>query len=285
VTDRRQVALITGGSSGIGAACVRKFLAQGWRVSTVALPDPDLYHLSKFDVLVIPGDITSTKVRERAVETTYERYTRVDALINNAGVGIYAFATEVSSAMLSRVLDVNVIAPLALAQMTIPRMRKQEGGTIVNIGSVAGFVALPWAAAYSASKFALNAMHDCLRRELRGSCINLVKVCPGIVDTEFRNHVLAGAVPPRIKSIRWIVSAETVADRIFSAIEHRRRTVFVPRIGRLFALGDIVARPLMDVYLSQFVSTRPFANRIGESCKHDADGIGISETLTTAADE
>jgi short-subunit dehydrogenase len=174
-------------------------------------------------------------------------------LINSAGVGLYAPATEVPLEMFSRLFDVNVLAPLALAQMTIPTMRSHGAGTIVNITSVAGEVSLPWAAAYSSCKFALNAVHDSLRRELRGDCIHLIKVCPGIVDTEFRNNVLAGAPPSGVERIRRIVTPEAVASRILDAIERRRSTVYVPRIGNIFALMGSIAPWLMDLYLWRLV--------------------------------
>jgi short-subunit dehydrogenase len=143
------------------------------------------------------------------------------------------------------------VAPLALAQLVIPIMKDQGAGTIVNLGSVAGQVSLPWASAYSASKFALDAIHDALRRELRKDCIHLVKVCPGIVDTEFRNHVLAGAAPPAVRRIRKTVSPDRVASGIIRAVERRHSTVFVPRIGRLFTFVGSVAPFLMDLYLAR----------------------------------
>ena len=247
-----QVALITGGSTGIGAACVRQFVGRGWEVSVLALPTADLDRLAAPNVLTIAGDVTSGPVRKSAVEQTIARFGRIDVLINNAGVGLYALPSAVPEALFSRVLDVNVVAPLALAQLVIPIMRRQGAGTIVNLGSVAGQVALPWASAYSASKFALDAIHDALRRELRRDCIHLVKVCPGIVDTEFRNHVLAGAAPPAVICIRMTVSADRVASGILRAVERRRSKVFVPWIGRLFTLMESVAPFLMDVYLARF---------------------------------
>ena len=106
-----QVVLITGGSTGIGAACVRKFLAAGWKVSVLALPDADLCWLKPLGVVITAGDITSEQTREKAVHRTLAAYGRIDVLINNAGVGLYGLPTEVPSALLSRLLEVNVVAP------------------------------------------------------------------------------------------------------------------------------------------------------------------------------
>lgn len=218
----------------------------------LALPTADLDRFAAPNVLTIAGDVTAGQVRNSAVEQTIARFGRIDVLINSAGVGLYALPSAVPLALFSRVLDVNVVAPLALAQLVIPIMRRQGAGTIVNLGSVAGQVSLPWASAYSASKFALDAIHDALRRELRRDCIHLVKVCAGIVDTEFRNHVLAGEAPPAVKGIRKTVSADRVASGILRAVERRRSKVFVPRIGHLFTFLESVAPFLMDVYLARF---------------------------------
>lgn len=252
------VTLITGGSSGIGAACVREFLAAGWNVSVVALADSNLDEISSRGILTTGGDITSEQTRGIAVRRTLRAYGRIDALINNAGVGLYAFPTEVPIGVFSQLLEVNVVAPLAFAQLVIPAMREQGGGMIVNVNSVAGMVSLPWAAAYGASKSALHALHHSLRRELHGSPVQLIEVCPGVVDTKFREHVLAGVPPTRVRNIRKIVSAETVAAEILRAIEHRRKMVYIPRIGAVFTLIEMLLPSLMDLYLSWLVGSERY---------------------------
>lgn len=248
-----RVALVTGGSQGIGAACVSRFRAAGWRVSVLALPSPELDQLASSGLLTFGGDVTSPSIRERAVSGTLGSYGRIDVLINNAGIGLYSLPTASSVQNLTRLFEVNVIAPLALAQLVIPLMRQQAGGVIVNVGSVASAVSLPWCAVYCASKSALHSFHDSLRRELRGSPVHLIEVFPGIVDTEFRDHVLAGSPPPSVRDIRWIVSAGFVAERILRAVERRRRTVYVPRIGAIFSLAGTLAPWLMDIYLARLL--------------------------------
>ncbi|HYZ84411.1 MAG TPA: SDR family NAD(P)-dependent oxidoreductase [Bryobacteraceae bacterium] len=246
------VVLITGGSAGIGAACVRKFLAEGWRASVLALEDQNLEWLDTQGIVVTAGDITLNEVRETAVRSTLAAFGRIDVLINSAGVGLYAPPTAVRADLFSRLLEVNVIAPLALAQMVIPPMLERKSGVIVTMGSVAGYVALPWAAAYSASKAALHSLHDALRVELRHTPINLMKVCPGIVNTKFREHALGGKAPDRVLHIRRVVSPEAVASAIFDGVKSRRRTVYVPAVGWLFSLLGRLAPGLMDFYLSRF---------------------------------
>lgn len=245
------VAFITGGSTGIGAACVRKFLAAGWKVSVVALPDSNLDWLRSLGVRIIAGDITSEHVRERAISETLAAFGRIDLLVNNAGIGLYSLPSDVPIAHFSRMLELNVVAPLALAQMVIPVMLAQGFGTIVTMGSVAARVALPWAAAYSATKAALCSLHDSLRLELRGSPIHLIVVHPGIVDTGFRDNVLAGGPPAGVKRIRYVVSPETVASGIFRAVKRRRNSVYVPAIGFLFEKAGALVPAVLNFYLSR----------------------------------
>jgi short-subunit dehydrogenase len=117
------------------------------------------------------------------------------------------------------------------------------------MGSVGGKVSLPWAVMYSATKWALHCVDDSLHRELAGTGIRVIKVCPGIVDTKFREHVLAGTAPKRVQDIGRIVSSDEVAIALIRGIERGRRTVFVPKIGFLFTSLDFLAPRVMDWYL------------------------------------
>ncbi len=266
----QRVALITGGSQGIGAACVREFLAAGWKVAVLALPGSELDWLRPLNVMTCSGDVTSADTCKAAVEATLTAYGRIDVLINNAGIGLYGSPTEIPVGLFPRLLAVNVIAPLAMAQLVIPVMREQGSGTIVNMGSIAGYVSLPWAAAYSASKAALHSVHDSLRRELRGSPIHVVKLCPGIVDTDFRKHVLAGQAPELVCNIRRVVPAETVAAAILHAVERKRSTVFVPGIGAVFSLFGVLAPWFMDLYLARFMNSRRRLSRLNSSLQTES---------------
>jgi short-subunit dehydrogenase len=266
-----RVVLVTGGSRGIGAACVRAFHSAGWSVSTIALGPADEDTTHPHGVLTMHGDITQTRVRELAVKRTLNAFGRIDVLINNAGVGLYGPPAELSRELFIRILEVNVFAALAMAQLVLPVMRKQDSGTIVNIGSVAGTVALPWAAGYCASKAALHSIHDSLRRQLRRSRVRLIKVAPGIVDTDFRAHVLAGAPPRSVRQIRRVVSADAVAAAILRGIGQRRKTIYVPQISALFTLLGSIAPGLMDLYLSRLTGDDiEHQDDLRQACRHEA---------------
>ena len=173
----------------------REIRQEGWKVGGVALPNKEFERRESESVLSISGDITLEEVRQTAVSEAIRRFGRIDVLVNNAGIGLYASASDTSPDLFLRLLETNLFAALALTQLVIPAMRHRRSGIIVNISSVGAYVAPPWAAAYSSFKVAFRSMTDSLRVELRRDGIRVVTICPGIVDTKFRQNVLGG-VPP-----------------------------------------------------------------------------------------
>jgi short-subunit dehydrogenase len=241
-----KVVLITGASEGIGASCAKLIGERGAQLSLTGL---DFKQPESESCLITPGDITSAALRSEVVARTIERFGRIDVLINNAGVGQYGYPTEVETDISKRMFDINVFSALALTQLVVPHMKAAKSGTIVNLGSVGGKVSLPWAVMYCATKWALHCVDDSLHRELQGTGIRVMKVCPGIVDTKFRDHVLAGAAPNQVENIRRVVSPNQVAQAIMRGVERGKRTVYVPRIGVLFTSLDFFAPRVMDWYL------------------------------------
>jgi short-subunit dehydrogenase len=126
---------------------------------------------------------------------------------------------------------------------------------------------LPWSAAYSASKAALNSVHNALRLELRHTPLHLVKVYPGIVDTDFRHHVLQGQPPERVLRIRSLVSPDSLAAAIFRAVQRRKKSVYLPAAAALFTSIGLLAPSLMDLYLSRFL---PPPDPVSDSVLTDA---------------
>jgi short-subunit dehydrogenase len=246
-----RVVLITGASDGIGASCARLLAERGARLVLTAAPSDRFQSQESDDRCVIAGDITSAATRAEVVERAIARFGTVEVLINNVGVGQYGYPSEVDTEISKRMFDINVFAPLALTQIVIPHMRAKGSGTIVNIGSVGGKVSLPWAVMYCATKWALHCVDDSLHRELTGTGIRVMKVCPGIVDTKFRDHVLAGTAPGRVEDIRRVVSPDNVAHAVVRGVEKGKRTVFVPTIGMIFTSLEFFAPRVMDWYLKE----------------------------------
>ena len=181
--------------------------------------------------LIVPGDLTSEAVRRSIIGKTAERFGRIDALINNAGRGSYYGVSDAPLNDARSLFELNFFAPLHLAQLATPLLC-QARGTLVNIGSIASQISLPWLPVYSASKFALASLTTTQRMELRRHGVNVMAVFPGYVDTGFQTHA-TGALPPDsvIKGKRFAVSAAECAAAIILGMERRRQLVVTPKIG------------------------------------------------------
>jgi NAD(P)-dependent dehydrogenase (short-subunit alcohol dehydrogenase family) len=186
-----KVALVTGASSGIGEAIVRRLVRAGWRVALTARREDRLTALAReidpagTTTLVLAGDVTSAADRERWMAAVRERWGRLDALVNNAGYGQRGPIELVPVDAIRRNFETNLFSLIALTQLAIPVMRAQGGGRIINVGSVAGRVARPFSSVYDSTKHALNAISDGLRGELRQFGIDVVVIQPGFILTEF----------------------------------------------------------------------------------------------------
>src|SRR5205085_9786815 len=135
--------------------------------------------------ITISGDINASEFRRQLVEKTLQTTGRIDALINNAGYGQRGPVEIVPLEAIRQNFETNFFAVVELTQMIIPTMRKQGGGRIVNISSVAGKVSRPLSSIYSATKFALEAISDGLRLELAPFGIKVVLIEPGFITSEF----------------------------------------------------------------------------------------------------
>jgi NAD(P)-dependent dehydrogenase (short-subunit alcohol dehydrogenase family) len=191
-----QVILITGSSSGIGRAAVIEAAARGHRVFASARRPEDVAELARpGSIEPLPLDVTDVASVERAVAEILSRAGRLDALVNNAGYGQYGAAEDVPLADWRRQYEVNVFGAVAAIQAAMPPMRKAGHGTIVNVSSVAGKIAIPFAAPYCSSKHALEAISDALRIEAAPFGIRVVVVEPGPIATRFADRARSEVAP------------------------------------------------------------------------------------------
>lgn len=190
-----QVAIVTGAGRGIGAAIAEALAQAGCRLVLAARSREQLEAVAQtlagqfgVDVLVVPTDISDEGQARALIETAVERFGRVDILVNNAGMGIYGAVDEIRLEDLRHVFDVNFFGALAAMQAAVPVMRRQGGGTVVNVGSIVGKFPQPLAGGYVATKFALHGASGAARAELMRENIRVVLVCPGLTETEFSQH-------------------------------------------------------------------------------------------------
>lgn len=190
VKDRNVV--ITGCSTGIGRAAAELMRSAGWRVIATARKTEDVQSLEAAGFIAVPLDVADADSVARAATVILEKVDgRVGTLVNNAGFGQVGALEDLSRAALEYQFQVNVIGLQDLTNRLLPAMRRQGCGRIVNISSVLGRVSLPFMGAYSATKFAVEAISDAMRVELRGSGIAVSLVEPGPIATAFRENVAA----------------------------------------------------------------------------------------------
>ena len=250
-----QVAIVTGASSGIGAATADALAAQGVHVVLAARRLDRLQRLAGklsnqygVSALALPADLSRRIDIDRLVEETLRVLGRIDILVNNAGLGLQGDLIALPEHQVRYLFDVNVYAPLLAMQSVAPIMARQGGGTIVNVGSILGKVAVPSlggggaSAAYSASKFALDAFSAAARMELASQKIAVIAVLPGVTQSEFNDAFLLGnsrqpRPAPKTGGLLGVVPAERVAQRIVRAIAHGEREVYVTLKDRLVVAG------------------------------------------------
>ena len=188
-----QVILVTGCSSGIGRAIALEGVRRGHRVFATARNRADLADLERPEKLVgLALDVTDPVSIRSAVEEVLSRAGRIDALVNNAGYGQYGSVEDVSAEEWRAQFDVNFFGAIEMTRAALPAMRARRAGTVVMVSSVAGKVAIPFAAPYSATKHALEAVADSLRVELSAFGIRVVLVEPGPIATRFGERARSG---------------------------------------------------------------------------------------------
>ena len=185
-------ALVTGCSTGIGWAAAHMLRAAGWQVFPTARKPADLNKLHAAGFTPVALDVASGEsVRAAAAETLKLTGGKLGALVNNAGYGQPGALEDLSREALREQFETNVVGLQDLTNQFIPLFRQQGWGRIVNVSSVVGRIPLPLMGAYVASKFAVEALSDCLRLELRNSGVAVSIVEPGPIATDFRSNAAA----------------------------------------------------------------------------------------------
>jgi NADP-dependent 3-hydroxy acid dehydrogenase YdfG len=190
-----RVALVTGASSGIGAATAVSLAAAGARVALAARRTDRLAQLvervlhASGEATAVQADVADRASAERMVAQTVERFGRLDILVNNAGVMMLAPFADGKPDDWRKMMDVNVLGLMYATRAAIPHLRRAGRGDIVNISSVAGRLAFVGGAVYTATKFAIVGFSDTLRRELLRDKIRVTSIEPGAVETELVQQV------------------------------------------------------------------------------------------------
>src|SRR3954469_14564273 len=198
-----KVAVITGASMGIGEAIAKVFVEEGARV-VLSSRDEARIEAARVRIghtdqtLGIFCDVRNREDMDRLLSLTLHNFGRLDIWVNNAGYGLSDSVDQMDMNACRTMFDTNLFGAINGMQVVTPVFVKQRFGTIINISSVAGHIPVPYKAAYSATKFALNAISKAARIELKDTGVNVLTVCPGYIATNFSKNVVRGQVHRRL---------------------------------------------------------------------------------------
>jgi len=230
-----QRVLVTGASSGIGAATARAAAQRGARVALVArrkermdalrreLPEPDRVH-------AFPCDLYDEPARVELARDIRSSFGTPDVLVLNAGVSQRALVEETSLDAIRKIMELNFFSAVHLTQMFLADFLSRRSGHIVVVSSVVGYVSTPKRSAYAASKHALHGFFDALRAEIAGRGVGVHLVCPGYVKTEVGQSALRADGTPRGAGrapIERGIPPERCAESVLRAVEKNRRETYV----------------------------------------------------------
>ncbi|BCJ85338.1 SDR family NAD(P)-dependent oxidoreductase [Effusibacillus dendaii] len=227
-----RVALITGASSGIGWQTALAFAEKGARLAVTARSADKLHELADLirkkggECFVAPADVTDADSVRQAAELVGNHYARIDILVNNAGFGVFKPVLEMDMQTVEEMMNVNYFGMVRFIQAVVPIMIRQNFGHVVNVASLAGFMAAPTHGAYAATKFAVIGLSEALREEVRPQGILVSTVNPGPIDTPFFERADLNHIPPIAR--RFMLKPDKVAQSIVRAIEQEIPQVVIP---------------------------------------------------------
>ncbi|MGS0728777.1 SDR family oxidoreductase, partial [Shewanella sp. 0m-11] len=184
----KQLIVITGASSGIGAAMARAFSAKGHPLLLLARRIEPMQALALENSLCVSVDVTDADAMKSAIAAAEAKFGPVGCLINNAGVMLLGAADVQDPAEWSRMLNINVMGVLNGIHAVLADMKARKTGTIINVSSIAGRKTFPNHAAYCATKFAVHALTENIREEVALDDVRMVTIAPGAVETELLSH-------------------------------------------------------------------------------------------------
>lgn len=267
---RDKVVVITGASSGIGRAAAQAFAAAGARLALAARNQSALTVAAREcveaggeaggDAIAVPCDVTDAEQVLHLAETARQHYGRIDVWVNDAGVHLLGRVDEVPLEDFRQVVDVNLMGTVHGCRAALPVFRSQGAGVLINIGSMAGTMGQPYAAAYVASKWAVRGLSEALRMEVMDQPgIQVCAVLPPSIDTPLFQHA-ANYAGRAVQPIPPVYSPEQVAETIVAVARRPVRETFIG-MGRLTAMAHAVAPGATERLMSRAASRHHFQQR------------------------
>lgn len=256
----KKVVLITGASSGMGKETAKLLAQKGYVVYASARREDKMNDLIPLGVNTIYMDVTDDHSMVNAVHKIVAKENRIDVLVNNAGFGTYGAIEDVPMEQAKYQLEVNLFGTARLTQLVLPHMRKQKFGKIVNISSIGGKFATPFGGWYHASKFALEALSDSLRNEVKQFGIDVIVIEPGGVKTEWGN-IAFESLKKNVENSAYKELATKFANAFTKTLDKNAESIVIAEIikksiessnpktryiGGYMAKAGIIARKLLS---------------------------------------
>ncbi len=255
-TDLSQnVVIITGASAGIGRDLALQLARQGAWLSLAARNTEKLEEVAEqcrqlgAKALVVPTDVSEKEQCNRLIERTVKEYGRIDTLVNNAGITMWAMFEDVKDiSLLDRIMQVNFFGSVYCTYYALPYLKKTKG-RIVGVASLTGKTGVPTRTIYSASKHAMAGFFDSLRIELAGSGVSITMIFPSFVATDIRERAVDGEGKPLEESPLpedKMMPVDECVRIMITAIEKRKREVIMTARGKIGVALKLIAPGLVD---------------------------------------
>jgi short-subunit dehydrogenase len=284
---RDKVALISGGSRGLGLEIAKQICARGGKVALLARDNDELASAKsdldrfKTEVLTIQCDLLESAQIQSAVQQTLQHFRKIDILINNAGMVEVGPIQHFQIKDFDREMRLHFWAPYILQFLVVPQMRTKGGGRIVNVSSIGGRVAVPHMVPYSASKFALAGFSDSIRAELARDKIFVTTVTPGMMRTG--SHVHATFKGDHAAEYRWFdwsrnipfasISVERAARKIVNACARGKPVLVMPFTAYLIIAANALFPNLIARVMTMF--SRSLPSQVSQSGNEPKSGAEI----------
>ncbi|HEX4639454.1 MAG TPA: SDR family oxidoreductase [Chthoniobacterales bacterium] len=282
-----KVALITGGSRGLGLQIARELCGRGAKVSLLARDAEELERAKaqldafKTEVLTVQCDLVESQQIQSAVQQTFQRFGKIDILINNAGIIEVGPIEHSQLKDFDRNMRIHFWAPYILQLLILPQMRVKGGGRIVNISSIGGRIGIPHMAAYCASKFALTGFSDAARCELARDNIFVTTVTPGLMRTGSDVHAMFKG--DHAAEYSWFrrslkipfasISVERAARKIVNACRSGRPSLVMP-FSTYLAIAKNALFPNLFARVMIFIN-RMLPRRVSQEGNESRSGLAI----------
>ncbi|HEY6955672.1 MAG TPA: SDR family oxidoreductase [Flavisolibacter sp.] len=253
-----KVAVVTGGTDGIGKALVDALLAQGAKVSTCGRDHDKLYKLRRdyasYPLHIVVADVSNENDCRHFIESTIKVFGGIDILINNAGVSMRSLFKDAELEVIRKLMEVNFFGAVYNTKYALNSIIDRKG-TIVGISSIAGYRGLPGRSAYSASKFALQGWLEAIKTELMEDGVHVMWVSPGFTSSNIRNAALNNKGQQQGESPmdeNKMMTAEECAKHILTAIRKKKRSLVMTFTGKETVFMQKFFPGLADKFVRKF---------------------------------